>query len=163
MLLLIFAAFGASATALISPRLRARPTAVANNRAAPIVPAPLASRRLATIVRASPVAEQPTVNTGLVRSMVLNQIVVGYSLWLINGSGREIFTSQAHFGPVSLAPARCVPRRASRQDSRAKASTRVAAKRPERSFFPRSASRASVTGWRWASSARCRSSPRAAL
>ncbi len=43
----------------------------------------------------------PVVNTAMVRSIIINQIVVGYSIWLTNGDGRALL-SATQFDPTSL-------------------------------------------------------------
>ena len=43
----------------------------------------------------------PVVNSAMVRSIIINQIVVGYSIWLTNGDGRALL-SATQFDPTSL-------------------------------------------------------------
>ena len=43
----------------------------------------------------------PVVNKAMVRSIIINQIVVGYSIWLTNGDGRQLL-SATNFDPTSL-------------------------------------------------------------
>ena len=43
----------------------------------------------------------PVVNKAMVRSIIINQIVVGYSIWLTNGDGRQLL-SATQFDPTSL-------------------------------------------------------------
>ena len=43
----------------------------------------------------------PVVNKAMIRSIIINQIVVGYSIWLTNGDGRQLL-SATQFDPTSL-------------------------------------------------------------
>ena len=43
----------------------------------------------------------PVVNKAMIRSIIINQIVVGYSIWLTNGDGRALL-SATQFDPTSL-------------------------------------------------------------
>ena len=43
----------------------------------------------------------PFLNKNMLRSIVINQLVVGYSIWILNGDGRQLLAA-TQFDPVSL-------------------------------------------------------------
>ena len=44
---------------------------------------------------------RPFLNKNMLRSIVINQLVVGYSIWILNGDGRQLLAA-TQFDPVSL-------------------------------------------------------------
>ena len=88
------------AAALVGPQLR-RPTAhgfsttISTSFSSP----PPRARLQPLQATAQPTG--PFLNTNMLRSIIINQLVVGYSIWILNGDGRQLLAA-TQFDPVSL-------------------------------------------------------------
>ena len=105
--ILLLLAFVQQSAALVGPQLR-RPAAHGFSTTSSISGTSFISTSYVTPPRArlqplQATAEPagPVVNKAMVRSIIINQIVVGYSIWLTNGDGRQLL-SATNFDPTSL-------------------------------------------------------------
>ena len=99
--ILLLLAFVHQSAALVGPQLR-RPAAHGFSTTSSI------STSFSTPPRARlqplQAAVEPTgpfLNKNMLRSIVINQLVVGYSIWILNGDGRQLLAA-TQFDPVSL-------------------------------------------------------------
>ena len=101
-ILLLLAYVVQQSAALVGPQLR-RPAAHGFSTTSSISTSfstPPARARLQPL-QATAEPTGPVVNKAMIRSIIINQIVVGYSIWLTNGDGRALL-SATQFDPTSL-------------------------------------------------------------
>ena len=87
--------------ALVGPQLLRRPAAPGYSTSFSTSFSTPTLRSRVHPLRATDQPSGPVLNTGMVRKILFNQILLGYSIWLTNGDGRELL-SATHFDPVSL-------------------------------------------------------------
>ena len=100
--ILLLLAYVQQSAALVGPQLR-RPAAHGSSTTSSIstsfsTPPPRA--RLQPL-QAAVEPTGPFLNKNMLRSIVINQLVVGYSIWILNGDGRQLLAA-TQFDPVSL-------------------------------------------------------------
>ena len=98
---MLLLAYVQQAAALVGPQLR-RPAAhsFSTNSISTSFSTPPAQARLHPL-QAAVEPTGPFLNKNMLRSIVINQLVVGYSIWLTNGDGRALL-SATQFDPTSL-------------------------------------------------------------
>ncbi len=92
-------AYVQQSSALVGPQLR-RPAAHGFSTASLSFSTPPPRARLQPL-QATAQPTGPFINTNMLRSIVINQLVVGYSIWILNGDGRQLLAA-TQFDPVSL-------------------------------------------------------------
>ena len=102
-ILLLLLAYVQKSAALVGPQLRRPAAHGSSTRTSSIstsfsTPPPRAGLQP---LQATAEPTGPVVNSAMVRSIIINQIVVGYSIWLTNGDGRALL-SATQFDPTSL-------------------------------------------------------------
>ena len=94
--ILLLLAFVHQSAALVGPQLR-RPAAHSFSTSFSTPPAQARLQPLQAAVEPT----GPFLNKNMLRSIVINQLVVGYSIWILNGDGRQLLAA-TQFDPVSL-------------------------------------------------------------
>ena len=96
-------AFVHQAAALVGPQLR-RPVAHGSSTKTSSISTSFSTPPPRARLQPLQATAQPTgpfLNTNMLRSIVINQLVVGYSIWILNGDGRQLLAA-TQFDPVSL-------------------------------------------------------------
>jgi len=100
--IILLLAYAQKSAALVGPQLR-RPAAHGFSTTSSISTSfstPPARARLQPL-QAAVEPTGPFLNTNMLRSIIINQLVVGYSIWILNGDGRQLLAA-TQFDPVSL-------------------------------------------------------------